>query len=762
MTTRIDARQRSAAPARRSAERRPHRTRGRARTSDGWRRDRGRRDASRVRLERAASARAARAAAADRRAQRAAIGEPSPLLREPRLRAPAPTPTTSRPDASPAPTTIATAIAPERRSCERDGTDHRATARPSPQRARGRRRRDLKRSRRDGAGDERERRAARGRQTDVSTPARRPTRRPHLQSARWTPRDRHLRLLTETIEAVNSTLDLEEVLALVARKVADALEADACFVYLYDERADELVLRATHGTRVEEMTRRPRMRPGEGITGDGRRRARAGDDPGAGAPRPALQGASRTCPRTSTSRSSPCRSSRARSSRARSTSARASRASSRDDEIELLLAIAGQVAQSIEHAKLYDAGAAARRASSRRSRGSRRRSRSRSTSRSRSRRSSRRRWRRSARPAPRSCSRTATSRGPRAAPARTPCGCRCAGSGRQIGELVCDRDTPFTRRGAGAARARSPTTRRSRSSTGARSCAACSPRRSTTASRTTCRRSPRCCGCRRGADDVDPRKALDDSVNRILAIAAVHEVLTERRDDDVELGDLLDRLRAMLVQGLGAGEGRSRPSSSRSRSPGSRATALALVFSRAAPERARARRRRRCASSSRAGTATSCSRSPTTAAASPASRVGHGPLDRARARPRRARRDARPALERRRPARRGRVPGLAGAGGARRRRAGSRPRWARRRPPAGRRRSPSARRGRRRCRSLSASVSARGPASGSAARSSENRRGRRARRAPAATTSSAPTSSWPREAASSRRAGRRDSRAARR
>src|SRR5213082_3192506 len=78
---------------------------------------------------------------------------------------------------------------------------------------------------------------------------------------------RHLRLLTETIAAVNSTLDLEEVLGLVAQKVADALAADACFVYLYDERADELVLRATHGTAVEEMTRRPKMRPGEGITG---------------------------------------------------------------------------------------------------------------------------------------------------------------------------------------------------------------------------------------------------------------------------------------------------------------------------------------------------------------------------------------------------------------------------------------------------------------------------------------------------------------
>src|ERR687885_1830370 len=79
--------------------------------------------------------------------------------------------------------------------------------------------------------------------------------------------ERHLKLLTDTIEAVNSSLDLEEVLSLVADRVPEALHADACFVYLYDERADELVLRATHGTRVEEMTRRPKMRPGEGITG---------------------------------------------------------------------------------------------------------------------------------------------------------------------------------------------------------------------------------------------------------------------------------------------------------------------------------------------------------------------------------------------------------------------------------------------------------------------------------------------------------------
>ncbi|MBD0291807.1 MAG: GAF domain-containing protein, partial [Thermoleophilia bacterium] len=78
---------------------------------------------------------------------------------------------------------------------------------------------------------------------------------------------RHLRLLTETIAAVNSTLDLHELFELVAAKVADALAADACFVYLYDESAGELVLRASYGTRVEELTRAPKMRPGEGITG---------------------------------------------------------------------------------------------------------------------------------------------------------------------------------------------------------------------------------------------------------------------------------------------------------------------------------------------------------------------------------------------------------------------------------------------------------------------------------------------------------------
>ena len=119
---------------------------------------------------------------------------------------------------------------------------------------------------------------------------------------------------------------------------------------------------------------------------------------------------------------------------------------------------------------------------------------------------------------------------------------------------------------------------RSRSSTGEPSCAASWLRRSTIESRTTCRPWPRSCGFRRAPEDVDPHKALEDSVNRILAIAAVHEVLTERRDEEVDLDELLDRLRAMLVQGLGA-EKHVEAQLAHVSLAGGRATALALVFS---------------------------------------------------------------------------------------------------------------------------------------------------------------------------------------
>lgn len=78
---------------------------------------------------------------------------------------------------------------------------------------------------------------------------------------------RHLRLLSETVAAVTGSLDLAEVTEAVAVSVARAMETDACFVYVFDEAADELVLQAVHGTTVEATAGPPRMRVGEGLTG---------------------------------------------------------------------------------------------------------------------------------------------------------------------------------------------------------------------------------------------------------------------------------------------------------------------------------------------------------------------------------------------------------------------------------------------------------------------------------------------------------------
>ena len=123
---------------------------------------------------------------------------------------------------------------------------------------------------------------------------------------------RHLQLLTETIAAVNSTLDLAEVFARIASKVAQAMGTDACFVYLYDEPSGMLELRATHGARFDDPAHRPRMAPGEGITGVAAASLRpvvidrAAISTRASNPSP-------TCPRTSTNRSWRCRCSRATS-----------------------------------------------------------------------------------------------------------------------------------------------------------------------------------------------------------------------------------------------------------------------------------------------------------------------------------------------------------------------------------------------------------------------------------------------------------------
>src|SRR3954454_9347741 len=164
---------------------------------------------------------------------------------------------------------------------------------------------------------------------------------------------RHLRLLTETIAAVNSTLDLEEVFELIARKVAEALETDACFVYLYDETANELVLRASHGTRVEEMTRVPKMRPGEGITGTAAAERAPIMIPRAAHLDPRFKGFPNLREEQYESILAVPILARERLEGALNVRTEAPREFG-PDEVDLLMAIAGQVAQAIENAKLYD------------------------------------------------------------------------------------------------------------------------------------------------------------------------------------------------------------------------------------------------------------------------------------------------------------------------------------------------------------------------------------------------------------------------
>jgi two-component sensor histidine kinase/putative methionine-R-sulfoxide reductase with GAF domain len=385
--------------------------------------------------------------------------------------------------------------------------------------------------------------------------------------------ERHLRLLTDTIEAVNSTLDLEEVLSLVADRVPDALHADACFVYLFDERANELVLRATHGTRVEEMTQRPRMRPGEGITGW----AAESRAPVTIARQAHLDPRFKNFPNLPEDEyesilAVPILARGERLEGALNVRTREPREFT-EDEIELLLAIAAQVAQSIEHAKLYaeaqrrvhELEALARISEA----------------------VSEALYMEESLEAIVTTTMDALAAlvlddgsiawhaGLADAHAiRQPLRWR----GRQIGELVADRATPFTQhdRELLASIAQQAAVALEHGRAVMRGVLAQEIHHRVKNNLQTVASLLRLQARQQG--DIDPRKALEDSVNRILAIAAVHEVLTEQREEVVELRELLERLRAMLVQGLAAGKEVHADLESVSLA-GNRATALALVFS---------------------------------------------------------------------------------------------------------------------------------------------------------------------------------------
>ncbi|HEY4346351.1 MAG TPA: GAF domain-containing protein [Gaiellaceae bacterium] len=390
-------------------------------------------------------------------------------------------------------------------------------------------------------------------------------------------RERHLRLLTDTIEAVNSTLDLEEVLSQVASKVADALHADACFVYLYDDRSGELVLRATHGTRVEEMTHRPKMRPGEGITGS----AAESREPVMIAVGANLDPRFKNFPNLPEDEyesilAVPILARGERLEGALNLRTRSPRHYS-EDEIDLLLAIAAQVAQSIEHAKLYEE--AQRRVHELEA---------------------------LARISVAVSESLYLEESLEAIVKTTMDALEATGAalvledgaiawpegrsdkhairqplrwrGRQIGELVADRATPFTEHDGEllGSIAQQAAVALEHGRAVMRGVLAQEIHHRVKNNLQTVASLLRLQA--RDVDNIDPRKALDDSVNRILAIAAVHEVLTEQREEDVDLAELLGRLRKMLVQSVGAGReviAELQPVLL----AGPRATALALIFS---------------------------------------------------------------------------------------------------------------------------------------------------------------------------------------
>jgi two-component system, sensor histidine kinase PdtaS len=386
---------------------------------------------------------------------------------------------------------------------------------------------------------------------------------------------RHLRLLTETIAAVNSTLDLGELFALIAAKVAEALEADACFVYLYDESADELVLRASHGTRVDEMTRVPKMRPGEGITGHAAAARAPIMIPGNAHLDPRFKSFPNLHEDQYQSILAVPILAKDRLEGALNIRTLASR-SYWDSEVDLLMAIAGQVGQAIENAKLYDA--AQRRVAELEALAQI----SEAVSESLYLEESLEAIVKTTMAAVGATGAALVLEDGRVAWPEGRAGAHAErlplrSKGRQVGELVCDRDTPFT-----------DEDRRLLVSIANQAAVALEHGRAVLRGviaqeihhrvKNNLQTVASLLRLQAGATDLDPRRALADSVNRILAIAAVHEVLTERRDDDVDLGNLVERLRTMIVQGLGGGksvESLVEPVHVH----GGRATALALVFS---------------------------------------------------------------------------------------------------------------------------------------------------------------------------------------
>ena len=431
---------------------------------------------------------------------------------------------------------------------------------------------------------------------------------------------RHLALLTRTIEVVNSSLDLQEVMEAIAHEVASALATDACFVYLYDEPAGELVLHATHGTAVESETARPRMRAGEGITGAAAAErapvmipAKAHLDPRFKAfpnLREDQYESILAVPILLYEKLEGALNVRTQEPRVFTGA-----------EIDLLVAIASQVAQSIEHARLYEAAQQRVRELEALARISEAISESLYLEES---------LEAIVKTTVDSLDATGAAivlEDGRVAWPEGRAGAHAVRmplrwKGRAIGELVVDRDTPFSRedRRLLEAIAHQAAMALEHGRMALRGVLAQEIHHRVKNNLQTVASLLR---MQARAEGVDPRKALGDSVNRILAIAAVHEELTEHREDVVDLHEL-DRPAASDARpGAGRGQGRDGRAGGRLRR-GSAGNRRRARLHRAARECPRARRPARVDYACESTGAMSLSPSPTTARACRLPRKGRG------------------------------------------------------------------------------------------------------------------------------------------
>jgi signal transduction protein with GAF and PtsI domain len=79
-------------------------------------------------------------------------------------------------------------------------------------------------------------------------------------------REAEFAALRDISQAISAALDLDSTLQLITQKTADVMRMDSCSIYLFDPAGEYLVLRATTGLAPESIGR-ARLRYGEGLTG---------------------------------------------------------------------------------------------------------------------------------------------------------------------------------------------------------------------------------------------------------------------------------------------------------------------------------------------------------------------------------------------------------------------------------------------------------------------------------------------------------------